>query len=240
MFRQIFTSALICIGTGALADGEWTVGVLGVGGTGTYVNEGDEAGIAPILTYETENLSVSLDGISYDVLDFQQGSVSVALGYRGGPTFPDDDPLFDGLERDGAVEAGIAAQMDFGDAYLSLETMTDVSDTHDGTEVNVALGYAVAPGAFIVSAELGARFRDAKLNQFLYGVAADEVMAARASYSAEKTTTAFANMAVIYPITQSVSAVGVIEYEDLGSNTDSPIVDKSEVFGIGLGLVMTF
>ncbi|WP_342076917.1 MipA/OmpV family protein [Yoonia sp. SS1-5] len=240
MFKKLLTGTVICIGTGAYADGEWTVGILGVGTTGTYVGEDDTVGVAPFLTYETDRLSVGLDGVSYNVLEYQQGTVGLALGYRGGPDFPNKDPLFDGLKRDDAVEAGITAQLDFGNAYVSLHTMTDVSDTHGGTEANVVVGYAIAPGSFVVSAEVGARFRDKDLNQYLYGVSATEATAARSAYAADQTTTAFANLAVVYPVTQTISAVGIVEYEDLGSNADSPLVDKSDVVGVGLGLIMSF
>lgn len=240
MLKPILTGTVICIGAGAYAEGEWTVGVLGFGTTGTYVGEDDTVGVAPILTYETQRLSLGLEGLSYDILQFDQGSVSVALGYRGGPAFPEGDPLFEGLDRDDAVEAGLGAQLDFGNAYVALDAMTDVSDAHGGTEASVAFGYAIAPGAFVVSAEVGARYRDADLNQYLYGVSAAEATSARAEFSADDTTTAFANLAVIYPVTQSISAVAIVEYEDLGGNADSPLVAESEVFGLALGLVMNF
>jgi outer membrane scaffolding protein for murein synthesis (MipA/OmpV family) len=240
MFRQILATSLICISTGAIAEGQWTLGVLGIGTTGTYVGDDDFAGFAPIITYETERLRFGLEGIAYDVFEFEQGHVGVALGYRDGAPFPEKGALFKGLKRDGAVEAGIQSQLEFGNAYVSLDTFTDISDEHDGNEASIALGYAVTAGDFVVGAELGARYRDANLNQFLYGVSAVEATSNRAKYSADETTTAFASMTVAYPITETMSAIGLIQYEGLGDNADSPLVDDDDVFTGGIGIVMSF
>jgi len=213
---------------------------MGVGSTGEYTGEETTVGIAPLLSYDTERLHVGLDGIHFDVLEFQQGHVAVALRYRGAPAFPQDTPLFEGLEREGTVEVGIRLEWEFGNAYMSIDGMTDVMDTHGGTEANVALGYTVALGAFVIGSEVGARFRDAKLNQFLYGVLPAEANSIRPEYAAKVTTTAFAGINARYPITHNISTVGLIEYEDLGSNTRSPLVDKTEVINLGLGLAMSF
>lgn len=240
MIRQFCAMTLMFVGSSANAQGEWTLGVVGVGTTGTYVGEKDESAIAPILNYETGGLNINLDGVTYDVFDFDQGNLAVALRYRGAPAFPDDDPLFDGLDRDDAIEAGFESQMVFGDAYVSFAAQTDVSDVHGGTEASVALGYAVAPGAFIINAEVGTRYRTDNLNQYLYGVSASEATSNRPEFAADDTITPFASLTAIYPLTDNVAAIGLIEYEDLGNIKDSPLVDKTEVFGIGLGVVMTF
>jgi outer membrane protein len=240
MLKQFLATSLVCISAGAHAEGAWNVGVLAFGTTGTYIGEDNEAGLAPVLSYETENLYIGLDGLSYKVLDFESGQISVALGYRDGPGFPDDDPLFDGLEREAAVELGINSVFEFGSAFVAINSMTDISDAHGGSAADFSLGYVMAPGAFQVSAALGARVQDAKLNQYLYGVTAAEATSDRSAFTADRTTTAFASMTVAYPLSGTVTAIGAVDYEDLGDNANSPLVDKSDVIGVGFGLVMTF
>lgn len=240
MFRQIFATTLLLAAPQAKAEGQWTIGVIGVGTTGTYIGEEETGGIAPLLSYDTDRLHIGLDGVSYDVFASQQASVAVALGYRAAPAFPEDDPLFKGLDRDDAVELGVSAQLDFGDAYVSAGAMADVSDAHGGIEAHAAVGYALAPGAFEIIAEAGARFRDEKLNQYLYGVTAAEATPDRLEYAAQDTTTAFATLSVSHPLTDRLSAIGLVDYESFGRNEDSPLIDTSETVAVGLGLLMSF
>lgn len=240
MNKKILSMALVCIAGNAAAEGQWTVGILGVGATGVYVDEDDAAGFAPLLSYDTEKFHIGLDGLSYQVYDYGLGQLDVVLGYRGAPAFPDDNPLFDGLKRDDAVELGISTQLEFGNAYLGLDTMTDVTDAHGGTEADLSVGYVVAAGNFQFDAAVGARFRDEKLNQYLYGVTPAEATADRAAFTAENTTTAFANMTVAYAISDNLTAMAQVSFEDIGDNQDSPLVDKSSSTGIGLGLAWSF
>lgn len=240
MCKKILSAALICFASGASAEGQWTIGALGVGATGVYVDEKDEAGFAPILSYDTEKLHVGLDGLSYQVYDYGVGQIDVALGYRGAPAFPDKNPLFDGLKREDAVELGISTQLEFGDAYVGLDAFKDVSDTHEGIEADFTFGYVMAAGNFQLDAAVGARFRDNKLNQYLYGVSAAEATADRSAFTAEKTTTAFANLTVGYAITENITAMAQVSYEDIGKNHDSPLVAKSSSTGVGLGIAWTF
>ncbi len=240
MRKKIMSMALICIVSGASAEGDWTVGILGVGATGVYVGEDDAASFAPILSYDTEKFHIGLDGLSYQVYDYGLGQIDLVLGYRGAPAFPEKKALFDGLKREDAVELGISTQMEFGNAYVGLDTLTDVTNAHGGTEADISLGYVINAGGLQIDAAVGAKYRDDKLNQYLYGVSAAEATAGRSAFSAKNTTTAFANLTVAYPITDNLAAVAQIGYEDLGKNGDSPLVKKSSTTGIGIGVAWTF
>lgn len=240
MCKKILSAALICFAGAASAEGQWTIGLLASGATGVYVGEKDEAGFAPLLSYDTEKLHVGLDGVSYQVYDYGLGQIDVVLGYRGAPAFPDKNPLFDGLKREDAVELGISTQLEFGDAYVGLDTLTDVTNAHGGTEADITVGYVMAAGRFQLDAAVGARFRDDKLNQYLYGVSTDEATSDRSAFTAKNTTTGFASLTAAYAITENLTAVAQISYEDIGKNRDSPLVAKSSSTGIGLGMAWTF
>lgn len=240
MTRTVWVAALIFCATGAYAEGTWTFGLIGGGTKGVYVGEDDYTyGAVPMLSYDTERLHIGLDGVSYEAFDYGIGTVSLSLGYRGAPDFPDKD-LFKGLKRDGAVEAGIGTMLNFGDAYLGLDVSKDITDAHKGTEATATIGYVLDAGAFQVDMAIGAKYRDAKLNQYLYGVTAAEATSVRAAYTAEKTTTGFASLTVGYPITDSVTLIGSVDYEDLGKSADSPLVKEQHPVSFGLGAIMRF
>ncbi len=240
MTKTIWTAALICLATGAQAEGQWTLGILGGGSTGYYVGEKDQLGAVPFIAYDTEKFHIGLDGLSYQVLDFGIGQIDASLGYRAAPEFPGDDPLFDGLKRDSAIELGLSTRLDFGNAYLGLSADKDVSDVHDGVEANASVGYAVGLGSVGIDATVGAKFRDANLNQYLYGVSKAEQRPGRAAFAAGDTVTGFASITASYSLTRTVSVFGQADYESLGDNADSPLVDEDGVFGVKLGVLMQF
>lgn len=240
MRRTMLSVALALVAGTACAEGLWTIGGAGLGATGIYVGEKDTASFAPVISFDTEKFHIGLDGLSYQIFDYGLGQIDVALGYRGAPAFPDKGPLFEGLVRDDAVELGLSTQLDFGNAYLGIGALTDISDAHGGTEADLNIGYIVHVGNLQVDGALGVRYRDAALNQYLFGVSDEEASAIRPAYTAEETTTAFANVTIAYPITDAITVVGQIEYEDLGDNQDSPLVEKDSSKSIGLGLIWTF
>ncbi len=240
MLKNIMSMALLCIASSAAADGNWTVGVLGAGATGIYVGEDDAFGFVPILSYDTEKFHIGVDGLSYQIYDYGLGQIDVSLGYRQAPEFPDKEPLFDGLKREDTLELGIGTQLEFGDVYFGLNALADIADEHGGTEADITLGYVIVAGGFQIDAAVGATFRDKKLNQYLYGVSAAEATAGRSAFQAQDTTTAFANLTVAYAITDNITALAQIGYEDLGQNSDSPLVRKSSSNGFGVGLAWSF
>lgn len=240
MCKRLLVMAFMCAATSASADGPWTIGVFAIGSTDVYLGDDQEVGFAPIISYDTEKLHVGVDGLSYQVYDYGLGQLDVVLGYRGAPAFPDKNARFAGLERDDAVEAGISTQLAFGNAYVGLSTLTDISDAHGGTEADVTFGYATLIGDVQIDVSVGARYRTAKLNQYLYGVSAAEATADRSAYTANDTTTAFADITIGYALTENVTAVAQIGYEDIGENLDSPLISKSSALGVGLGVAWRF
>lgn len=240
MYKKLMSAALTCIASGASAEGQWTIGALAIGATEVYVGDGDTASFAPIISYDTEKLHIGFDGLTYQVYDYGLGQIDVAVAYRGAPAFPENNARFKGLKREDAVEIGLSTQLQFGDAYVGLDTLTDVTDAHGGTEADVTLGYEMNAGAFQFDAAIGARYRSAKLNQYLYGVTALEATANRSAFIAGDTTTAFANLTAAYPLTDSMTAVAQIGIEDIGKNFDSPLVSRSTATAVGLGVAWTF
>ncbi|MCK0122704.1 MipA/OmpV family protein [Loktanella sp. F6476L] len=240
MCKRLLALAFMCAGTSASADGPWTIGVFATGATDVYLGDDQEVGFAPIISYDTDRLHIGVDGLSYQFYDYGLGQLDVVLGYRGAPVFPDKNPRFAGLKRDDAVEAGISTQLAFGNAYVGLNTLTDITDAHGGTEADLTIGYTTLVGDVQFDASVGARYRTAKLNQFLYGVSDVEATTNRRAYTANDTTTAFADITIGYAVTDAIIAVAQIGYEDIGENIDSPLTSKSSALGVGLGLVWSF
>lgn len=244
MTKMTWAAALIGGATGAaadgFADGVWTIGVLGAVSTSEYAGEKTSFGGVPILSYDTDRLHVGFDGLSYRAIEYGPASLSVLLGYRLAPDFP-KGALFNGLKkRDFAVEAGLGGQLEFGDAYFGVEFMQDISGAHQGFEAIADAGYVLSLGDVEVDASVGAKYRTAKLNQYLYGVRASEATAARRAFAADGAITGFAGLSVAYRVTDYITATAQIEYEDLGESADSPLVGRRGIFSGGLGVMVHF
>lgn len=240
MCKKLLSLALICFANTAVAQGNWTIGVLAVDATDVYTGGQDAPSFAPIISYDTEKLHIGFDGVSYQVYDYGFGQIDVGVAYRAAPGFPDKSALFNGLKRKDAVELAVGTQLEFGNLYVGLDALTDVTGVHKGTEADATIGYVMQAGQFQIDAAIGARYRTAELNQYLFGVAPGEVTDARSAFKADATTTGFANLTIGYPITDSVTAVAQFSIEETGKNKDSPLVSRSSAVGVGLGVAWTF
>lgn len=227
------------------ADATWTLGAVVVGTTGPYVGQEDEAELLSYFAFETDRFEVSVtDGLTYDVFqgdgpDGEGISASLRLAPRWSPDFG-DDPLFDGLERDTAIEAG--AELSYGTRafVLSAEILTDISDVHNGYQATVFAGAEVELGPVILEGGIGARHRSSDLNQYLFGVTAAEATTARAAYSPGDSTTGFASLTAILPLSDTMALIGDVTFEDLGTLSASPLVSDDQRTSVAFGLVYRF
>ncbi len=225
--------------TGATADGAWIVGAGLSAGQSPYVGDKDEASLFPYIAFETERLHIGVDGLSYNLLNNGGLSVDVTLDPRFAPDFPGTD-LFAGLERDDALELGFDATYWFGAAYAGLSFAHDVTDAHEGYEGSASVGYELELGQLGMNAAAGVKFRDANLNNYLFGVSDDEATATRAAFDVGDTTTAFASLSAIYPLSDQMFLLGEVTVEDLGNAAKSPLVDEERIADITIGVGFQF
>lgn len=248
MTRLIVTAtafAALTLSSPTQAEGTWTLGLLIDAETGVYVGAQDEAQVIPYVSYQLGRFEASLsNGLTYDVISGESlagvdGTLSLRLAPRWSPDFS-DDPVFDGLTRDTGLEAGLAARAELADFYLSAEVLTDISDTHNGMEAQISVGFEQNFGQMFFDVEVGAAHRSADLNQYLYGVSASEATATRVAYAAGDSTTGFASLTAGYLLTDNMALVGQIAFEDLGDLIASPLVAQGQQTSLAVGLIFEF
>lgn len=236
---------LLGMASGAHADGTWTLGAIVEGETGYYVGQKDEVDLLPYISFETERFEFSLhDGVAYHAIQGEgpngsAGQLSIVLTPRWEPDFS-DDPIFDGLERDTAIELGVRGVYERGLFFVEGEALADVSDTHNGYEASAFVGLQYEAGAFSLEGGIGARHRSGDLNQHLFGVSASEANATRAAYTPGDSTTGFASITAAYALNDNTALVGDITFEDLGNMDASPLVDKGSNTSLAIGLIYQF
>ncbi len=229
-----------------VAESQWTLGLGVAGGTSVYVNQKDEVGILPFVSYETERFRIGLDGLAYKAVTTESFGLEFALALGEAPDIKElakRDRRFAGLVRDTPVELGFSASYRTGIVQLGASLMQDVASASEGYRAEVTAGVGVPLGAGMFDIGVGARLRDAKLNNFLFGVSAAEANGLRPAYDVGSTVQPFLAGSLAFPVNDSVSLVGFFEYEMLDDKvTKSPLVDDNEdaAIGVGLGVMFTF
>jgi MipA family protein len=245
--RMIGLATLAALVPGlAMAEGQWTLG-LGAGGANSiYENQKDEATALPFLSFQTGRFSIGLDGISYRAVETESFSLAFALAPGEAPDvkeFAKRDARFAGLDRDTPVELGFNATYQTGMLQFGASVMQDVASASEGYHAEATAGVSVPVGAGLFDIGVGARLRDAKTNNFLYGVSTAEANGLRPAYNVGSTVQPFLTGSLVYPITEKASLVGFFEYEKLDDKvTRSPLVRDNEdaSYGAGFGVVFTF
>lgn len=226
---------------GLFSNGRFTIGAWAVHSSSLYKGEKSEATGFPYLAYDSDRLHLGFDGVGYKLVNREDLEFSLVLAPGSSPDFPKNDPLFAGLKRDTPIHAGFDATVGFDSFYLSGGLKFDVSSEHKGYEAELMAGTELSLGDLVIDVGAGARIRDRKLNNFLYGVSAAEANSRRAAYDVGATTEPFAEMSVTYAISNNVALAGFVDYHPLSSKVHkSPLTNGKDSYSIGLGLIYNF
>ena len=142
-----------------------------------------------------------------------------------------DSDRVDRMEKvDHAFEAGAFLGLAKNRWLVNLTAVTDVSDEHDGTLVELAAAYKVLANEQVdLTFGLGATYADEDYMQTYFGVSpADNARSGLPVYNADSgVKDVGANLAVQYKFSSAWGALGAVRYNRLlGEAEDSPVVDN--------------
>ena len=144
-------------------------------------------------------------------------------------------------DRDYAVELGfeVLAEGRFG--QLQLAAHHDASGTHGGYEIFVDYGYRWRRQRWSIASSVGFAYKSAELNDYYWGVRADEANAALPAYQAGAGLNPHLELAVSYQLTRHWSVAITAQYERLATAAAaSPIVAERNVVGRFAGVRYRF
>lgn len=195
----------------------------------------------PYLAYDWENAHLGVDGFSYDFFNSKTLTVSALLEPRWSFGDPEDSPLFEDIERDTALEAGLEAQLNYGNFYVSGNVLHDISDVHNGFEATVKAGVETEIGPFKIDTRIGYAYRDKGLSQHLYGVRSDEARSGLAAFTPDASWYPFARIEALYPLGEKTAILAFARYEHLNKDTtNSPLVSQNRDATLGLAFLKRF
>ncbi len=144
-------------------------------------------------------------------------------------------------DRDFAGELGIELLADGRWGQLQLTAYHDVSGTHEGYELEIDYGYGWRKQRFYVEPSFGLSFKSEELNDYYWGVHADEMNDALPGYTAGSGINSFARLQFSYQISRNWMFSFVGEVERLNDEAaGSPIVEEQNVFGYFAGFGYRF
>ncbi len=149
--------------------------------------------------------------------------------------------IFDVPDRSYATELGVEVLADGSWGQLQMTAHHDISGKHDGYELFVDYGYGWRNQRWYVEPSFGLSYKSEALNDYYWGVRADEANLALPEYMAVDGINAHARLALSYQVNRHWTFSVVGEFERLNdSAAASPIVDDRNVFGYFAGYGFRF
>jgi outer membrane protein len=153
---------------------------------------------------------------------------------------PEPQP-FKPPRRDYAVELGFETLFDGEWGAATLRGFHDVSGTHDGFEIGADYDYRFVHGRFSLAPSVGVEYKSRALNDYYWGVHADEASANIVEYHVDAGFGWHAGLRINYYVTKHLRAALSVNYERLqDSVAESPLVEDSHVLGFFGGLAWSF
>jgi len=200
-------------------------GMWGVGGSilqTNYAQSNNETTLAPYIFGSVGDLRIEANRVLYPLYSTASYSILATGNYRS-------QQYSEELNLDRSIELGVTLQVPLTYGFTSrLAALTDVSDTHNGYELEAQLYRHDSLGKLSILTALSAQYQDAKLSNYYY---------ATTNYTAGDGYVFEAEIIATYPIGNFAVFVGARNYW-YGSNvTDSPLADSSNTllsfFGVG-------
>ena len=199
--------------------------------------------LLPLFLYEDSRVFLQAGRAGVKLLDQPEHQLSLVLEKR-----------LEGFQAN-KIPASVAgmdmrtSSTDFGLSYryrqpwgrLQAELLTDAANTHKGSEVRLGYSYEWRSGPLTLRPGVTLSWRDAKLNNYYYGVLPGEATVTRAAYAPGAGINTALGLHGTYELTQRWQLLGGVSATVLASGIkNSPIVQKRVLPAIYVGAAYDF
>jgi len=212
-------------------DGRWGVGIGLRLEQSPFRGASATADVVPILTYEGQRAYFRGTRAGFRLIDrprFQLEAVAQGrlTNYRG-----DSGQYLDGMVRTTSLDGGLSAIFGTELGELSIEALTDLSNTHQGQQISAAWAQTSEFGAWRVRPTVALTGYSRDLADYYFGVQAAEVRPDRRAYAPGTSSSIRAAVYASYRLSTNnylFGSVGVTRFG--GSIEDSPVVKNATTF----------
>jgi len=144
-------------------------------------------------------------------------------------------------DRDYAIELGIESLIDGDWGAVTLRAFHDVSNTHEGYELGAYYSWRWIAGRMSLSPSVGFSYKSAALNDYYWGVHADEASTALPEYHPGDGINLEGGLVANYHFTRNQRFAVSVNYERLSDDiASSPLAEEDHVLAYFSGLAWTF
>ena len=144
-------------------------------------------------------------------------------------------------DRDYAIEAGVESLIDGDWGSATLRAFHDVSGTHGGYELSASYSRRWTAGRLAIAPTLGVSYKSARMNDYYWGVHADEASAALPEYHAGAGFNLEGGLSTNYYLTRNLRVAVSVNYEYLADQISaSPLAEDDYVMAYFSGIAWTF
>jgi outer membrane protein len=208
-----------------------------------YRGGGTRNDLVPLYIYEGERVFLEAYRLGLKLDTTPDSRLDLFLGYRF-EGFPYDHipaSLAGMANRGSAVDLGLGYQTRQPWGTLFGEVLRASVDGANGVEARVGYRYDLALGKLQVQPQISFALRDAKLNNYYYGVRAEEATATRPAYAPGGGVNAEFGLSAVYPLSERWRLIGGISAKRWSSGVRaSPIVENRTQLAGQLGVAYDF
>lgn len=208
-----------------------------------YVGGGVRYDLLPLYLYEGERLFLHASRVGLKVFkdETQRVDLFVEQRFEG---FPDDriPPSLAGMaERGAGIDAGVSYRYRQPWGTLQAEFLHDAGSLSKGNELRLSYGYDWRSGRLTLRPSLTLAARDAKLNNYYYGVLPGEATVGRPAYAPGSGINTTLGLYGSYDLSDGWRLLGGITRTALDSKVRaSPIVRKAPQTALFFGAAYDF
>lgn len=208
-----------------------------------YKDAGTRYDLLPLYLYEGERLFLHANRGGVKLLNGDERRLDLFVEQRleGFPTERLPASLAGMSARDSAIDLGLAYRWRQPWGTLQAELVHDIGNTYKGNEFRLGYTYDWRSGPWMLRPSLTVAFRDAKLNNYYYGVEPGEATASRPAYAPGAGVQTSLGLYGSYDLTERWRLLAGVSATFLGNKVkDSPIVQKSVLPAVYVGAAYDF
>ena len=218
--------------------------LLGVGvmiAESPYKGVDDDVYPVPVLVFEARQFFVDSTVFGYYFNDKSNPVRWAVIGSLRLQGYEDDDSSeLNGMQdRDRAFDGGLRVSWENEIVDVILEGVTDLSGTHEGQELRLAVSKELFGG--FLTPKAGIKWQSDDLVDYYYGVNSNEVKAGRVEHTADDDLECVVGITIGVPLGEKWALFGDIECSFLGGEVEnSPIVGEDTLMRYVTGVVYRF
>lgn len=219
--------------------------------TSPYVGGGTRYDLLPLYLYEGDRLFLHANRVGIKLIN-EGDRIKDGIGQRldlfleqrleGHPIGDRLPPSLAGMApRDSGIDLGLSYRYSQRWGTLQAELVHDVGSTYKGSEARFGYSYDWRSGALLLRPTISVSFRDAKLNNYYYGVTPGEAIAGRPAYAPGAGMNTQIGLYASYDISQRWRLLGGLSATYLDKTIqNSPIVQKRVLPAVYIGAAYDF